>query len=87
MWSRKVELEGVNGHEHEQHETSDGQIQLTALTLRWDAVLQSSPSGRQAVSPPANDKSSEPVTLTASKPIRAMGTTDNISVSSFGTVN
>ena len=25
-----MELEGVSGHEHEQHETSDGQIQLTA---------------------------------------------------------
>ena len=45
MWSRKVELEGVSGHEHEQHEASDGKIQLTAFTLRWDAVLQSSPSG------------------------------------------
>ena len=28
-----MELEGVSGHEHEQHETSDGQIQLTAQTL------------------------------------------------------
>ena len=25
-----MELEGVNGHEQEQHETCDGQIQLTA---------------------------------------------------------
>ena len=31
-----MELEGVNGHEQEQHETCDGQIQLTAgRRIRW----------------------------------------------------
>ena len=42
---------------------------------------------RQAVSPPANDKSSEPVALTASEINRAMGIIKNIPESSFGSVN
>ena len=39
------------------------------------------------MTPPANDKSSEPVALTASEINRAMGITKNIPESSFGSVN
>ena len=39
------------------------------------------------MSPPANDKSSEPVALTDFEINRALSITDNIPESSFGTVN
>ena len=44
-------------------------------------------SNRQAVSPPANDQNSEHVALTTSEINRAMGITDNIPESSYGSVN